>query len=150
LQADYYPEYLYASVILLSVDHPSQLGSQKHPTAAAAGASSSKQPPLRHSGSTAAGARLNPRLSDSGSSVVGASGADGVPFGGTMSRVLRTRLFGAAGAKRRQYEKQVAAVGCPAELQPMQPTVEQASIFLFRCALGFDGSLDKPSRRPCM
>lgn len=126
---------------MLSVDHPSQLGSQKETaaaaaTAAAAGAGSSKQPPLRHSGSTAAGVRLNPRISESGSSVVGAPGADGVPFGGTMSRVLRTRLFGAAGAKKRQYDKQVAAAGCPAGLQPMQPTVEQASMFLFRCAVG--------------
>lgn len=126
LQADYYPEYLYTSVILLEVDHPSQLGSQKE---SSAGAGSNSKQPLRRSSTVAPGAPRDRRASDSGSVV---HNADAPLFGGQMSRVLRTRLFGAAGAKKRQVERQAAAAGRPAALLPMQPTVEQASIFLFR------------------
>jgi hypothetical protein len=60
---------------------------------------------------------------------------EGVPFGGTMSRMLRTRLFGAEGRKKSKMERRAAASDCPAALQPMQPMVEQASMFLFRCVL---------------
>jgi hypothetical protein len=52
-----------------------------------------------------------------------------------MSKALRTRLFGAAGAKKVQSHKHAAAAGSTAALLQMQPTVEQASMFLFRCAV---------------
>lgn len=149
-QADYYPEYLYASVIMLSVDRPSHLTPNSDPTAATAAStsaaaaaatassSSNTKQQLRRATSSVAGA--HPRISDSGSSIAagvagGAGGGGDAVFGAGLNRAVRARLFGAAGAKKRQVERRAAAANCPALLQPMQPTVEQASMFLFRCAL---------------
>ena len=130
IQADYYPEYLYASVILLSVDRPSHL-SQEQPAAAAAAAEATAAAAAAKDGAGAAAS--GPRLSDSGSSAAG--GSSELPaFASGMGKVQRGRLFGAAGAKKRQVERRAAAAGCSAALQPMQPTVEQASMFLFRWA----------------
>lgn len=125
LQADYYPEYLYVSVILLSVDHPSSLGRQDSANGAAAVAAGS--------GSARAQHVQQRRTSDRGGAA-GAVGGGGPPFGGDMSKALRTRLFGAAGANKVQADKDAAAAGSAAALLQMQPMVEQASMFLFRCA----------------
>jgi len=142
---------------MLSVDRPSHLTEQSDPTAAtaagtsaaAAGSSSSSntkqqlQQLRRTTSSAAAPTGVHPRISDSGSSIaaggVGGVGAAGgganTVFGGGLNRAVRARLFGAAGAKKRQVERRAAAANCPALLHSMQPTVEQASMFLFRCAL---------------
>lgn len=124
LQADYYPEYLYVSVILLSVDHPSSLGRQDSANGAAADA-------------RAQHAQQQRRTSNRGGAAAGAvgGGSGGQPFGGDMSKALRTRLFGAAGAKKVQADKDAVAAGSAAALLQMQPMVEQASMFLFRCVL---------------
>lgn len=125
IKADYYPEYLYVSVILLSVDHPSSLGRQDSAYAAAEAAASS-----------GSGGVQQRRTSDRGGAVGSVGVGGGQPFGGDMSKALRTRLFGAAGAKKVQSDKHAAAAGSAAALLQMQPTVEQASMFLLR-----DGTL---------
>lgn len=82
-----------------------------------------------------AGAPRSRRGSDCGSTGKGAPEFSGLPLGGggVAGQMLRARLFGAPGAKKKQVDRKAAAAGCSAVLQSMQPTVEQASMFLFRC-----------------
>jgi hypothetical protein len=129
---------VYASVILLSVDHPSQIAAVQQGAPAGSGgaaAHAAHQQQQQQQQQQPPGSR---RASAAGSE---GGGGGGRPVGAGTAPGMRTRLFGVGGVKTGPWARR-GAHGSSSHarlLQPMQPMVEQASLFLFRCATGGAG-----------